>query len=67
MTPKAPKQKKLSPAEKMLAGKRRLISRLNDDIADIRAVADEDIARIKRRIDVAKVLIEALEKGTLNL
>lgn len=63
------KQKKpnLTPVERMIAGKRKLIARLKDDIADDLARHDEFKAGAQKRIRIAQALVDALERGTLTL
>jgi hypothetical protein len=57
---------KLNAAEKMLAGKRRLIKRLKSDINWEQKNAAENIEKIQARIRIAQTLVDALEKGTLR-
>ena len=65
MAKKTPTQR-LTPADKLLASKRRLVKRLRDDIAWRRECHEADVAKIEARIRIAQVLIDALEKGTLK-
>ncbi len=62
----AKKAAKLNPAERMLRGKRQHIERLKDQIAGIRADAEEDIQKIQKRIRIFQVIVDALEAGTLK-
>lgn len=57
---------KLTAAERMLASKRKLVERLKRDIAQVEDDAAWHINKIKARIEIARTLIDALEKGTLK-
>ena len=57
---------KLTPAEKMLKGKKRLIARLRQEIKNINKYRDEEISNVESRIRIAQSLVDALEKGTLK-
>ena len=60
------KRAPLTPVERMLAGKRRLVAHRKADIRLIREQAEAKIAKIQKQIRIAEVLIDALEKGTLQ-
>lgn len=56
---------KLTPAERMLATKRKLVKRLRDEQAWVRQQAADRVAKIEKQIRIAQALIDALERGTL--
>lgn len=53
-------------AERMLRTKKKLVTRLKKEIADVRWQADEEVKRIESRIRIAQSLVDALERGTLK-
>lgn len=57
---------KLTPAERMLASKRKLIERLRKDIEWIFEDAEVRAKKIRGRIKISEALADALEKGTLK-
>lgn len=63
---KATKKKKLSVVERMIQTKRALIARLEADIKDAYAGAREREQALQFNIRRAKVILSALEKGTLK-
>ena len=60
------KRQKMTPVQRAIHMKRCMISRMESEQRRIRYAADDRIAKIQKRIDVAKVIIEAMEKGTLK-
>jgi len=60
-------KQKLTPVEKMIAGKKKLIVRLHKDIRDVQDQANVDIGKIRARSAIAKSLLGALESGSLKV
>lgn len=61
-----PRKYKKSPLERAIDIHKLVIRRHEEKIQSIREQADEDIAKIRRKISIKKILIDALEKGALK-
>lgn len=55
----------MTPVERMIAGKKKLIRRLEKEIVDARMNAEREVENIQFRIRQAQTILHALEKGTL--
>jgi tellurite resistance protein len=56
-----------TPVEHAIAVKQKALKRMDDEIADIKADAEERIERVRKRQRVAQALLQALQKGTLTV
>ena len=61
------KKKVMTHQERVILCRERGIQRMKDKIARIQARADADIVVVKKRIQRAQVLLDAIKAGTLSL
>ena len=59
----AEQKKHISPVDRTIASKEKLIKRLKSEIARKRAECDDEISNIQFRIQMAQTLLDALRKG----